>query len=82
MRDAERPHLLGSAYKGGIETRPGILRLVIKAIILHVPARQRAQKEIDNVVGPDRLPSFEDMSRMPYMNAFIKLLVVGGSHSC
>ena len=37
------------------------------------PGKQRlAQAEIDNVVGLDRLPTIEDKSSLPYVNALIK----------
>ena len=32
----------------------------------------RAQKEIDEVVGSDRLPTFKDWPHFPYINAFVK----------
>lgn len=31
-------------------------------------AQRRGQAEIDRVVGRDRLPSFEDKERLPYVN--------------
>ncbi len=32
----------------------------------------KAQQEIDNVVGLDRLPDFLDESRLPYLSAVLK----------
>lgn len=34
-----------------------------------------AQEEVDRVVGKDRLPTFEDRSDLPYINALIKELI-------
>jgi cytochrome P450 len=88
MSDAEIAYLVGTMNEGGIETTPSSLRTAIKAILLHPAAMQRAQKEIDDIIGPNRLPTFEDMSQMPYVNALIKevlrwqpLLPMGVPHS-
>lgn len=34
--------------------------------------QRKAQAEIDRVVGPDRLPSFQDRESLPYINAMVK----------
>lgn len=33
---------------------------------------RRAQREIDGVVGQDRLPKFEDQDSLPYVEAIVK----------
>ena len=48
-----------------------VLRLLIKAIVLHRHCLEEAQRELDRVVGPDRLPSFDDFPRLPYIKAMI-----------
>ena len=35
-------------------------------MMAHPDVLEKAQKEIDTVVGSDRLPTFEDRSRLPY----------------
>ena len=32
---------------------------------------KKAQAEIDSVIGQDRLPSFADRERLPYINAIV-----------
>ena len=32
----------------------------------------RAQKEIDDVIGTERLPNISDRTKLPYLNAVIK----------
>ena len=39
------------------------------AMIEHPEAMAKAQKEIDSVVGNDRLPTFTDRANLPYLEA-------------
>lgn len=41
--------------------------------------QQKAQAQIDEVVGTDRLPTFNDLERLPYIRAIVK--EVGRWHS-
>ena len=41
-------------------------------MILYPEAQKKAQMELDAVVGPDRLPSFNDRASLPYLNALVK----------
>ena len=51
------------------------LKLVMMAFILamlrHPDVLQKAQDEMDRVVGNNRLPDFEDKDSLPYLNALI-----------
>lgn len=40
-------------------------------MILYPDVAQKAQAEIDAVVGQDRLPSYADRERLPYINAIV-----------
>ena len=42
------------------------------AMALYPEVQKKAQAEIDAVVGPNRLPDFEDHSSLPYINAIVK----------
>jgi len=42
------------------------------ASVLHPESVEKAQQELDSVVGQNRLPSFDDASNLPYVNALIK----------
>ena len=48
------------------------LAIFILAMILHPQAQFKAQQELDSVIGPDRLPSFEDRNNLPYVRAICK----------
>lgn len=41
------------------------------AMILYPDVMQRAQSQIDTVVGRDRFPTFDDMEKLPYIVALI-----------
>ncbi len=41
-------------------------------MLLNPEVVKKAQMEIDSVVGTDRLPNFEDRSRLPYINAIVQ----------
>lgn len=41
--------------------------------MLHNPkAMEKAQAELDEVVGRDRMPAFEDKNNLPYIQAIIR----------
>ena len=45
------------------------------ALVLFPEVRKRAQAELDAVVGRDRLPTFDDRSRLPYIEAICRELL-------
>lgn len=40
-------------------------------MVMYPGSQKKAQVEIDSVVGPDRLPCFEDKDSLPYVNALV-----------
>ena len=42
------------------------------AMALYPEVQKKAQAEIDTVLGPHRLPDFEDRPSLPYINAIVK----------
>ena len=42
------------------------------AMTVYPDAQKKAQAELDAVIGPDRLPTFEDRDSLPYVNAVFK----------
>lgn len=41
-------------------------------LAMHPDIQKRAQDEIDKVVGPERLPNFDDRDELVYLNAVLK----------
>jgi hypothetical protein len=44
-------------------------------LVLFPQAQKRAQAELDVVIGRDRLPTFDDEPRLPYIEALCKELM-------
>ena len=41
-------------------------------MLMNPDAQAKAQEEIDRVIGTDRLPTFDDESKLPYVSALSK----------
>lgn len=52
--------------------------MFLLAILLHPDVLRKAQREIDEVIGKNRVPSFDDRSRLPYGTSSNKLLAISG----
>ncbi|KAE8134440.1 cytochrome P450 [Aspergillus pseudotamarii] len=52
-------------------TTAQFLNIFVTIALEHPHSIQRAQSEMDAVVGHDKLPSFTDQDQLPYLNAFI-----------
>ncbi|KAF7371337.1 Cytochrome P450 [Mycena sanguinolenta] len=58
--------------RGEAETTAAQITAFFLAMSLYPKVQAAAQKEIDTVVGKDRLPDISDRERLPYMNALCK----------
>ncbi len=45
---------------------------MLVAMLLYPDAMKKAQIEIDSVVGMERMPGFNDLKVLPYLEALIK----------
>ncbi|KAK7421223.1 hypothetical protein QQX98_002353 [Neonectria punicea] len=59
-------------YGAGADTTVSTITSFVLAMLLFPEVQLVAQKEIDNIVGGDRLPGFEDRAELPYVNALVK----------
>ncbi|KAI0298977.1 cytochrome P450 monooxygenase [Multifurca ochricompacta] len=62
----------GTLYGAAADTTSATLATFFLAMILHPEVFAKAQAEIDRVVGPDRLPDFQDRSSLPYVESIVK----------
>ncbi|KAF7436040.1 hypothetical protein PC9H_002866 [Pleurotus ostreatus] len=59
-------------FIGGTDTTVSTLDTFILAMVMHPEVQARAQKEIDAVLGGNRLPLYEDDERLPYIAAILR----------
>ncbi|EIW84496.1 cytochrome P450 [Coniophora puteana RWD-64-598 SS2] len=62
----------GTAYGAGAETTSSVLMVFLLAMVLNPDIQKRAQEEIDQVVGDDRLPDYSDRPSLPYFEAVFR----------
>jgi cytochrome P450 len=57
---------------GGADTTASYLQTFVTALLQSPESQLKAQQEIDNVIGRDRLPVLEDFKCLPYVMALVK----------
>ncbi|EPQ56876.1 cytochrome P450 [Gloeophyllum trabeum ATCC 11539] len=62
-------------YAAGADTSSSAASASILAMVLYPEATNKAQAEIDRVIGKTRLPSLEDRPSLPYVEAFFRELI-------
>ncbi|KAJ7146890.1 cytochrome P450 [Mycena epipterygia] len=61
-----------SMYAAGSDTTVTALSTFILAMLANPDAQKKAQMEIYEVIGPERLPDFNDEKSLPYVSALVK----------
>ncbi|KAG6883170.1 hypothetical protein C0993_007526 [Termitomyces sp. T159_Od127] len=61
-----------AAYSAGAETTSSTLSFFLLAMVLHPECQEKAQKEIESVIGSDRLPEFADRENLPYVECVLQ----------
>ncbi|KAM7217290.1 Cytochrome P450 [Rhypophila decipiens] len=64
--------ILAMIIGAGAETTSSMIQSFFKVMAMNPSAQKKAQEELDRVVGPNRLPTWEDESNLPYLRALIK----------
>lgn len=62
----------GAVYAAGQDTTWSTLVVFVLNMVLHPEIQDKAQAMLDEVVGNDRLPTFEDRSRLPYIDFIVQ----------
>lgn len=62
----------GTMMEGGSDTSASIISAFIQAMTKWPEVMKKAQRELDNVVGEDRTPTFDDYEKLPYVAATVK----------
>jgi len=65
-------HITGVLYAAATDTTGSFLMSFVLCMVLHPEIFKKAQKEIDQVIGNDRLVDFDDRNSLPYFNSVLK----------
>lgn len=58
--------------EGGSDTSASIITAFVQAMIAYPEVQKKAQKQIDEVVGEDRSPTWQDYAALPYVAQCVK----------
>ncbi|KAI0078416.1 cytochrome P450 [Panus rudis PR-1116 ss-1] len=64
-------NVAGIAYAAGADTTVAAVRYFFAAMSLYPNVQKAAQKELNDVVGPHRLPTFDDFDKLIYIRAVV-----------
>ncbi|GAA6009287.1 hypothetical protein JCM10207_004336 [Rhodosporidiobolus poonsookiae] len=87
MTDLEVAYTCSTPFGAGVETSSGtLLSFFLACAHAGESFIPKAQEELDRVVGPDRLPTFDDFEDLPYVRAVVNetlrwrpIAVLGGT---
>ncbi|KDQ25622.1 hypothetical protein PLEOSDRAFT_1078104 [Pleurotus ostreatus PC15] len=71
----------GVIFVAGGETTWSSLETFFLAVLRHPEVQKKGQEEIDRVIGPDRLPTFEDFDSLPYVECVAQEILRAHEHS-
>ncbi|KAK7678460.1 hypothetical protein QCA50_018520 [Cerrena zonata] len=64
-------NVAGIAYAGSSDTTTSAAQSCLIAMSLYPEVQRKAQEELDRVVGPNRLPDFDDHEDLVYLRAIV-----------
>ncbi|KAF2869114.1 cytochrome P450 [Massariosphaeria phaeospora] len=70
--DLSAAYTCGGLIEAGAETTGTTLNNFVLCMALFADAQDKAQEELDRVVGPNRLPTWADEKDLPYVRSLIK----------
>ncbi|TCD67439.1 Protein pns1, partial [Steccherinum ochraceum] len=71
FHDEVARNVAGLAYAAGADTTVAAAVSATLALGMHPEVQQKAQAMMDKLVGPDRLPDFDDIQQIPYIRAIV-----------
>ncbi|KAL0954354.1 hypothetical protein HGRIS_003348 [Hohenbuehelia grisea] len=72
LSNKEMAWLAGTMLGAGAETTAAALAVFMLAMTLYPEVLRKGQAEIDEIVGPHRMPMFSDCDKLPYINSILK----------
>ncbi|KAH3913791.1 hypothetical protein HBH56_094320 [Parastagonospora nodorum] len=70
--DEYTSHIPAQLWEAGSDTTSTQLYAFMQALLLYPHVQAKGQAEIDAVIGHDRMPTLDDMTRLPYVRACVK----------
>ncbi|TCD64419.1 hypothetical protein EIP91_004100 [Steccherinum ochraceum] len=69
--DEVAKNIISVAYHVAADTTTSSCEAFLVAMAMYPDIQRKAQAELDRIVGPDRLPEFDDLPHMPYLRAVV-----------
>jgi cytochrome P450 len=70
--DRQAIYMFGSVFDAAATSTSSAMMSFVLAMVRNPEWYTKLQEEVDRVVGPDRLPNFEDMPNLPLVRACVK----------
>ncbi|EAQ93834.1 hypothetical protein CHGG_02069 [Chaetomium globosum CBS 148.51] len=70
--DDQASYITGTLLEAGSDTTSSTLYAFVQAMVLYPEVQQKAQAEIDRVVGPTRMPTMDDEPNLQYIRGIVK----------
>lgn len=64
-------NVAGISYAAGADTTVSTLLSFVLAMLVHPEVQTRAQQELDDILAMDRLPTFADRSKLPFIDCVV-----------
>ncbi|KAJ4467123.1 cytochrome P450 [Lentinula edodes] len=68
----EKVWVTGAISAASLDTTTVTISYFLYAMSIYPNVQARAQRELDEVVGRSRMPTFDDMTQLPYIRAIVK----------
>lgn len=72
LKDTLLAYTAGTVLEAGSDTTASTMQSFILFMLSHPAVYAKVRSEMDSVVGPDRMPIFDDEPNLPYLVACIK----------
>ena len=72
VSDLQGTYVMGGLYSAAASTTASLAMSWILLMVLNPQSQAKLQEELDRVVGPDRIPVFEDLPLLPLVRAVVK----------
>ncbi|KAF7197168.1 Cytochrome P450 monooxygenase [Pseudocercospora fuligena] len=72
LSEDQGAYVIGTLFEAGIHTTSVAMQSFVHAMVLHPGEYKKLQDELEDIVGADRLPTFDHMPSLPRVRATVK----------